>query len=615
MAALINQRKQRPRVTTQICKAIQVARQLIATSLRVKLLLAFLAVALAPSGLIAIRNYKSMRAALTDAANQSLFAAASQTSVRLDAFIGSNLSVIGTEARLPVLGDYLVNTTHVDEKTRGGASVLVLEALRAFAQKDAVFISSYALLDRNGHNVLDTLASNVGLDESDRDYFRVARETGLPYVSPIEFSPVDGMPYLYFSSMVSTAAGKPVGVLRGRYNAAILQQMIVENTGLVGSQSFAILLNEDRLLLAHGLMAPSSAPSRNFRLAMPLELDRILELQADQRLPRRPPDDLLASLPGMDEGLARLGSSAPYFDMLPSAATGGHGVQAAAVTRMKTQPWIVAFLQPQDVFLAPTRAQTRSTLLWALVTIAVVAAATAGMAQLLTGPVVRLTSVAQQVAEGAMNAKAGVESKDEIGILATTFNFMTDKLTQTLRGLRESEEKFRGIFENALEGIFQISFGGQVLNANPAMARILAYDSPEEMTANLTDVRQQLYLRAEDRDTFLSAIMERGALMGNEFQVCRKDGQVIWISTCARVVRDDAGQPLFIEGFATDITERKRAGEELERHRHHLAELVREHRRADRCQGPGRGGKSGEERVFGQHEPRAAHAPQCDSGL
>jgi hypothetical protein len=269
MDALTDQREQIVNITTQIRKAIHVAWQSVATSLRIKLLLAFLAVALAPSSLIAFRNYKTMHAALTDAAYQSLFAAASQTSVRLDAFIGSNLNVIGTEARLPALGDYLENTAHHD-KAGEGTKAIVLEALRAFTKKDAVFISSYALLDRNGHNIVDTIASNVGLDESDRDYFRVARETGLPYVSPIEFSRIDGMPYLYFSSMVSTAAGKPVGVLRGRYSAAILQQMIVESTGLVGSQSFAILLDDDRLLLAHGLMAPSSAPSRNFRLVTPL---------------------------------------------------------------------------------------------------------------------------------------------------------------------------------------------------------------------------------------------------------------------------------------------------------------------------------------------------------
>ena len=563
----------------RIQAAIRTARRSVTTTLRLKLLMALLAVALAPSGIIAARNYTTMRAALTDAAYQSLFAAASQTSVRLDAFINTNLETVATEALLPALGNYLeilAQDGGAHTKAAEEARALVLDGLRAFAKKDVSFVSSYALIDRNGRNVADTTSSNTGLDESRRDYFRVALETGLPYVSPVELSQANGAPSLHFSCMVRTTDGTPVGVLRGRYSATILQQLIVESTGLLGEQSFAILLSDDRLLLAHGLLTPTRATKLNFRLVTPLPPNRLSELHQSGRLPRSLPWDLSASLPGMAEGIARVGSSAPYFNVQPAAAMGSRGVQAAAATVMKNQPWIVVFLQPRDVFLAPVRAETRGTIILALITAAAVVTATFGMAHLLTEPVVRLTHVARRVAEGDMSARARVESRDEVGILADTFNRMKDRLAETLDGLRKSEEKYRGIFENALEGIFQVSLEGRTLNANPAMARIIDYDSPQRMIASLTDFRRQLHVRPEDHDALLSTIVERGSVIGREVEVRRKDGQEIWVSISARAVRDEGGRPLFIEGFATDITERKRGEAELTQHRHHLEDLVSE---------------------------------------
>ncbi len=174
-------------------------------------------------------------------------------------------------------------------------------------------------------------------------------------------------------------------------------------------------------------------------------------------------------------------------------------------------------------------------------------------------PISVLVTAAQAIREGNLSQQAKVTSRDELGVLADAFNSMTVRLKQTIEDLRASEENYRGIFESAVEGIFQTSFEGRVLSANPSLARILGYDSPDELVANLTDVRQQLYVCSKDRDVFLSSILDQGAVLGREFRFYRKDRQKIWISLNARVVRDEAGAPLFFEGFITDVTERKRA--------------------------------------------------------
>ena len=500
--------------------------------LRTKVLLAFLGVSLCPVALIAYRDSEITRSALTQSAYRSLSAAASQTAIRLDTFIAATANVVGNQAKMPALVEYLSHPAGAQAQRKER----VVGILQTFAEKNPAFTSSVAVLDLHGRIVLDTQPSNVGLDEAATQYFRSALETGLPHASGLEFSSIDGKPYLNFTSPVTTPDGKPVGVLRERYSAAVLQYMVVENNQLVGPQSFAIVVRDDGLLLADGHLSPGQLADGVFELNRPL--------------------------PFADKALGKAGRPRPYFTLrLSKDGTPWH----AAVSSMTTQPWTVIFLQPQDVFLAPIRAQMRDTVVLALVIVAAVAIAAIGGAQLLTRPIVRLMAAARRVAEGHFEGKVTVRSRDEIGALANAFNIMTDRLKATVDGLRRSEENYRGIYENALEGMWRVSHDGRVLSANPAMARILGYASPDELIASLTDIGRQLYVRPRDRDAVLRAYAEGTAIEGRELEFYRKDGERIWVLTSGRPVHDDAGRFLFAEGFVFNITPRKRAEDELRR--------------------------------------------------
>jgi two-component system, sensor histidine kinase and response regulator len=129
--------------------------------------------------------------------------------------------------------------------------------------------------------------------------------------------------------------------------------------------------------------------------------------------------------------------------------------------------------------------------------------------------------------------------------------------------LRLAETKYRTIFENVMEGIFQTTPEGRYLSANPMLARIYGYDSPEEMITAIADIEQQLYVEPDRREEFARRIRENGYVTRFESQVYRKDRSVIWISESAREVRDQLGQLLYYEGTVEDITERKRAEEAL----------------------------------------------------
>jgi len=127
--------------------------------------------------------------------------------------------------------------------------------------------------------------------------------------------------------------------------------------------------------------------------------------------------------------------------------------------------------------------------------------------------------------------------------------------------VQEAEKNYRSIFENAVEGIFQSTTEGRFITVNPAMARILGYDSPEAVVQEITDIAHQIYVHPESRSEAARLEKQSGILLGFEFQAYRKDGKKIWLSLNRRSAYDANGNELYREGSVEDITERKRAEE------------------------------------------------------
>jgi adenylate cyclase len=132
--------------------------------------------------------------------------------------------------------------------------------------------------------------------------------------------------------------------------------------------------------------------------------------------------------------------------------------------------------------------------------------------------------------------------------------------------LRETEERYRSIFENAIEGIFQSLPNRRYLQVNPAMAKIYGYSSPAEVVESVTDI-STLYVQPKRYAELTTYVQSYNELSEFESEVYRKDGSTIWVSENIRAVRDSAGKILYFEGSVTDITERRQAEEELRRQR------------------------------------------------
>ncbi len=122
--------------------------------------------------------------------------------------------------------------------------------------------------------------------------------------------------------------------------------------------------------------------------------------------------------------------------------------------------------------------------------------------------------------------------------------------------LREAERKYRGIFDDAIFGIFQSMPDGRYLSVNPAMARILGYDSAQEMIVTVASIFEQFYLDPKHREEFVRELENFGVVQNVECEVHRKDGSKIWVVFSARAIREN-GIVVRYEGMTEDITERK----------------------------------------------------------
>ena len=165
-----------------------------------------------------------------------------------------------------------------------------------------------------------------------------------------------------------------------------------------------------------------------------------------------------------------------------------------------------------------------------------------------------------------LNRTVGKSKKsDELDEVVAAINEMQDNLKNNLKDLIESEKKYRGIFENAVEGFFQSSPQGQFLSVNPAFAKMLGYESPQEVVDKITDISSQYYVDPEDRMRYRLLLQKFGKVENYEFRARCKDGSEIWVSNSTHAHFDQEGRVTRYDGIVQDISARKQAETEREK--------------------------------------------------
>jgi PAS domain S-box-containing protein len=216
----------------------------------------------------------------------------------------------------------------------------------------------------------------------------------------------------------------------------------------------------------------------------------------------------------------------------------------------------------------------------AVVVIGIVAASWLLVHWLVRRPVAKLGALAQRVAVGDLGAQERIERADEIGELTARFNAMSlklrsaaDQVQLTAEGLRASEARYRSLFENATEGIFQADADGRVLSMNRALTQMLGLGSQSPVGRRLRAVS------GLSRDEMLRVVRvmdEHGKVQQAQLQLRGAGGRPLWVELSAHWVETEGGGERRVEGMVSDISLRRQAEAELTRHREHLEDLVNE---------------------------------------
>ncbi|MEG3836290.1 MULTISPECIES: SpoIIE family protein phosphatase [unclassified Microcoleus] len=422
-------------------------KRLFFNSIRTKLIVSFLVVALIPLLLLAFVNKQTTEKALTDNARQALSAAANETAYRIDGFIDGNLNAVRVEAILPGLAAYL----GIPPERRNGSpqEMLATETLTRLSRKDTLNIISYALLNLKGRNVLDTNTLDVGRDESGQDYFQEPLKTQLSFVSSIRQSPtIPNLVTLFFSSPVRDAKGNILGVLRVTYNATSVQQLVSRKTERAGAKSLAVLLDENYIHLAH-----STTPELLFKSIVPLSPNVVVKLQREGRLPKNITEELAINLPDIKQALD---TKQPYL-ITRLTATGNNELSLLAIARLQYQPWSVLFAQPIAVALAPVEKQIQDALLLLAIIATIVTIIALAIAQLLTKPLIYLTQAVAQFTAGHLDMRVKMGSRDEIGLLARSFNSMARQIQESFETLEDKVKERTSELANANQEIMTLN--------------------------------------------------------------------------------------------------------------------------------------------------------------
>lgn len=171
-----------------------------------------------------------------------------------------------------------------------------------------------------------------------------------------------------------------------------------------------------------------------------------------------------------------------------------------------------------------------------------------------TRPLSTMMKALDKGARGDLSQRLNDNQNDEFGQLARYYNQFMDNLEVSQRNLADSEEKFRVIFEQAVEGLFRSHHTKGLIAVNPAMATILGYSDPKQVLSEITDPEKQMYVDPQDRNRLYELLKKQDMVKGLEIHFKRRDGSTFLGEFSAKAERDENGEIRYTYGIIKDIT-------------------------------------------------------------
>ncbi len=405
----------------------------------------------------------------------------------------------------------------------------------------------FILSDAGGRIILSTDPAKEGRYRTKDLYFILGRQG--TFVQGVYASPMTLKPTLTITAPIFGASGKKrLGVLAVHMDLNHMDQIIGDSSGLGRS-------GESYLVDSLNVFVSADRFGR-------LEFPRGVHTE------------------GIDTALLGRNGSGLYENY--------EGVPVIGVYRWLEERQLALMVEmSREEAFAPARKLARTIILVGFASACLLALGVYALARQIVRPIKTIADTAMQVAEGDLDSVVPVPTEDEVGLLARSFNLMVGQLNRLYKGLedkvaelkraqetlRESEIRYRTLFDRVPMGLYRSTSQGTYLDVNPAFVQMLAY--PDRKTLLLTSTRD-LYLDPAVQKKWMALTEEKGLVRNFEVQLRRRDGSTFWVSNTARSVRDEEGQLLYYEGCLDDITARKKAEGELKKYREHLEERVAE---------------------------------------
>ncbi len=496
-------------------------------SIKTQLAVSMLLAALLPLAIATLINSQTIEKEALSRGHQALKNAAQQTAQCVDSFVEKGLYHGTASAALPKIVGYLHNPETADSKN-------VCATLQSIQRQNPVFIRHVTLFDPEGHAL--AASCTEGMQSS---HFALTKtladtvETGMSMLSPVHFD--EGHAYICFFSPV-LKNGKPLGLLRISYSATILQQLIAQHTGLLDPSSFPILVTDDGLQIANGIL-PHGNTEKLYILCDEAPAEATIQSLRDRH-----------HLPGNYKKTAQQHPvSDPCDDCMSESVS------------MKSMPWTVRFFQSEEVLLRPIHRQEKNILLLGggLALIAILAAL--WIAKKLTTPLQQLTKIALRSTEEMQPLPLTIQSKNEIGILAQSFNRLFEVLSLKQTELAESEENLRITLDSIGDCVITTDTEGRITGMNPAAEALVEQTLLETKGKALPEILPLFDSKTKEPINDITRdVLESGITLNLPAKaiLILPDGREKFVADSAAPIRDPNGKITGCVLAIRDITEK-----------------------------------------------------------
>lgn len=417
-------------ITFFIVYAYLQIRGIAVTTLRTTILVLAVMLVIIPLVILSLLQLNSIQQRVREQTEEALKIASEFTARSLDDFFDSNINQILLDASSPTVIEFLKLPDNVIDPN---VQIRINALVGAFRTSNVKYLTSLAILDDQGKILVDANLSYpdinsklVGTYEKDYPHFAEPLISKQPYISSVEFDPRDNRPYIFISAPVLDSREQVIGVIRARYNAELLQDLMRKNINLAGANSYPILFDYNLIRLADPV-----DPLLIYKAISPLSNDMINSLKAQRLLPLSVPNEELSLNLAEFASYVRRAKDQPLFDTEMSRFRGGKEERVREVfytSQISRTRWYLAYGQEQTSIEAIFAEQRNNAIVSNTLVAGIVGIIAIFVARSLSRPITELTEVAQKVTEGNLDVRAEIKSRNELGILGSAINEMTSRL-------------------------------------------------------------------------------------------------------------------------------------------------------------------------------------------